>query len=146
MDSRILIAAACIICIIIIYYLQSAATSFDKYLSGIWVMDEHAAAESEVTNMMLYFGDPSSGIFRTSITGYAVVNSGAEILDDGFTFTYWRPLVPLIGRIKISAAMNDNSVFGKKVTMEFDIAQGFLKIYDRETNYGLFWKQTGITN
>lgn len=141
-----------IILIILCYFFATYNNSnYEKYLYGFYCADGDEFCETtDIDSMMIFIGEPcSSGTLfsgNTERTCYMVIMN--DICNQGFTMKYSQGYAGAgIGKYCITADLDYDidCIWPDRVTLEFNMLDGTLKIHDGETIYAKLYKQNDVT-
>lgn len=147
-NYKIALIIILIICIIIYYNWPSDTTPYENFIYGYWVGDEGFCEESDISSMMFFIGkaDTTKGSTFTR-KAHLVINN--DVTNQTLDISYSQPPLPKkMGKYKIQAKLTfeEECDIPSDVTMEFDIIKGMLRIYKKDTMYGIFYKNNEVTN
>ncbi len=137
-----------IVLIVVIYYITTYNnTNYEKYLYGFYCADGDEFCETtDIDSMMIFIGEPCVSWTTTERTCYMIIMN--DICNQGFTMKYSQGYAGIgMGKYVITADLDyDNDcIWPDRVTFEFNILDGTLKIHDGEIIYAKLYKQNDVT-
>lgn len=132
-----MIIAVVIVCIVLVLwltigYIVSYKTCSD--LRGMWVAYEDFAKMSEVDGLFIIIGETTH--VGTPIT-VIIMNKNGENTHSTF--------MHISGSVAKFEQPDGGFIFGKKCTIEYDLKQNYMKIYDHDTIYAFCYKDPELT-
>jgi hypothetical protein len=143
------ITVALVIVLIYIYWAQKKIN--EEYIEGLWVADPDFCEEADIGAMMMYIGPPIWSIwsaFSTERNAHIIipdkdVNEPIKLTHGGLG---GGKIVHFSASVEGSDGPVLNGLFPSHVSCEISLLYGYLKIYEGDTLYGLFYKNHEVTN
>lgn len=137
------------------YYYSSNNTAYKhNYLYGMWIGDDDFNENAGVSSMLMFIGDPEAyssklNDFDTKRAVCLVIDGNEDIISKQIINMTYRAPKAISGnkyKIKVNMEYTENPVMPEEMTMEVNIQNGEIKLYDKETLYGVFYKDNAITS
>ena len=143
-----------IIVVILIVYFCSATfaansnnTSHEDFMYGYWNADKGFCNEADISAIMMFIGKPvGKNPAKKKRPAYMLIGDG--VMNQPLEINYWKSPHFKSGEFSVSASFDysEECELPENMTMDFNMAQGTMKLYSGETLYGLFYKDNEISN
>lgn len=138
------LVVALVVVLIVIYFTDNRYNMYSRHITGMWVGDEAFCETSNASSMLLCIGDEEpDGILGKKRKMHLLIND--DIANQTIDIKYRPSNISSMNTIPaytlhVTCEHSEEKVLGDKVSMEFDMVTGCMRIYDDETLYGVFYR------